>query len=197
MSRTDPAPDQDLEPTGVGERKPASEYNSVGELESDGTQDVYSVFTPFQKRWISYAVCASAMFSGLSSFIYYPAITALSRSLRVSIGLINLTITSYLVVSGVAPSLLGDMADQTGRRPVSLVALNLYFAANVGLALQDSYAALLVLRCVQSAGASGRKCSPWHPLVDFGKTVHPNVKSHHLRNSCHCVWRDFRHCATS
>ena len=115
----------------------------------------YSVYTPLQKRYISGIVCFSAMFSGLSSFIYYPAITALSHDLHVSIELINLTITSYLIVSGIAPSILGDMADQSGRRPVSLVAFTLYFIANIGLALQNNYAALVVLRCVQSAGASG------------------------------------------
>ena len=31
----------------------------------------------------------------------------------------------------------------------------LYIAANTGLALQDSYAALFVLRCLQSSGSSG------------------------------------------
>lgn len=43
------------------------------------------------------------MFSGLSSFIYYPAITALASSLAKSTGKINLTITIYLVVAGIAP----------------------------------------------------------------------------------------------
>jgi multidrug resistance protein len=119
------------------------------------SSEAYSVYTSSQKRWISSAVCFSAMFSGLSSFIYYPAITAVSRDLHVSIEMVNLTITSYLIVSGIAPSVLGDMADQSGRRPVSLVAFLLYFAANLGLASQNNYAALLVLRCVQSAGASG------------------------------------------
>ena len=50
----------------------------------------------------------------------------------------------------------GDLADQSGRRPVWLIAFILYFSANVGLALQNSYSALVVLRCVQSAGASSR-----------------------------------------
>ena len=125
----------------------------------------YSSFTGSQKAYISYAVSFSAMFSGLSSFIYYPAITALSSSLNVSIEAINLTITSYQIVSGVAPSILGDMADQTGRRPVSLIALSLYLAANLGLATQDSYVALVLLRCLQSAGAS----SMWILLVCFGR----------------------------
>lgn len=60
------------------------------------------------------------MFLGLSLFIYYPSITAMSRSLHVSGELINLNITSYQVVSGVAPSILGDLADHNGRRPVCL-----------------------------------------------------------------------------
>jgi MFS family permease len=94
------------------------------------------------------------MYSGLSSFIYYPAITALSRSLSVSVEKINLTITSYQVVSGIAPAVLGDLADQIGRRPVCLIAFILYFSANLGLALQNDYAALVTLRCLQSAGAS-------------------------------------------
>ncbi|KAL8832479.1 MAG: hypothetical protein Q9191_000249 [Dirinaria sp. TL-2023a] len=94
------------------------------------------------------------MFSGLSSFIYFPSITAISASLHVSIELINLTITSYQIVSGIAPSILGDLADQSGRRPVCLIAFTLYFAANLGLALQNNYTALVVLRCLQSAGAS-------------------------------------------
>ena len=114
----------------------------------------YSCFSQRQKTCIASIASFSAMFSGLSSFIYYPSITTISRSLHVSVELINLTITSYQVVSGIAPSILGDLADQSGRRPVCIIAFILYFSANVGLALQNSYSALVVLRCVQSAGAS-------------------------------------------
>lgn len=120
-------------------------------------QDVtepYSCFSERQKTYISAIASFSAMFSGLSSFIYYPAITAISRSLRVSIELINLTITSYQIVSGIAPSILGDLADQSGRRLVCLIAFSLYFSANLGLAISNNYTALIVLRCLQSAGAS-------------------------------------------
>ena len=123
----------------------------------------YSCFSQRQKTCISSMASFSAMFSGLSSFICYPSITAISRSLHVSVELINLTITSYQVVSGIAPSILGDLADQSGRRPVSLIAFVLYFSANVGLALQNSYSALVVLRCVQSAGASSRSLQYFIP----------------------------------
>lgn len=49
---------------------------------------------------------------------------------------------------------LGSFADQTGRRPTYIICFIIYIASNIGLALQDSYAALIVLRCVQSAGIS-------------------------------------------
>ena len=127
----------------------------------------FSSFTSLQKYSLAYAASISATFSGLSSFIYYPAITALSRSLHTSIEAINLTITAYLVVAGIAPSILGDLADRIGRRPISLVALTLYLGANIGLALQHSYAALVVLRCLQSAGASSTIALAYGIIADI------------------------------
>jgi MFS family permease len=55
----------------------------------------------------------------------------------------------------VAPIIVASISDATGRRPAYLVCFLIYIAANLGLSLQNSYAALLVLRCLQSAGSSG------------------------------------------
>jgi hypothetical protein len=71
----------------------------------------YSVFTTTEKWLIVAMVSYAIWFSGLSSFIYYPAIHASSQSLSVPVGKINLTITSYLAVATVAPTLFGDLAD--------------------------------------------------------------------------------------
>lgn len=49
---------------------------------------------------------------------------------------------------------IGDFADKAGRRPAYIVCFTLYMVANLALALQNSYAALFVLRCLQSAGSS-------------------------------------------
>ena len=49
---------------------------------------------------------------------------------------------------------IGDLADKAGRRPAYITCFIIYLGANIGLALQDSYAALFVLRCMQSAGSS-------------------------------------------
>lgn len=118
-------------------------------------QALYSVFTKPQKGWIVFLVAFTGWFSTLSSFIYFPAITALSTDLNTSIKKINLTITSYLLASAVIPSIVGKAADTSGRRPIFIVTLAVYLAANVGLALQSSFAVLFVLRMVQAAGITG------------------------------------------
>lgn len=115
----------------------------------------YSIFTKNQKQGIVVLVAFAAVFSPLSSFIYYPARNALANDLHVSLNKIDLTITSYMVVSGVIPALVGGFADVYGRRPAYLIIFTLYVVANVGLAFQKSYPALMVLRMVQSAGSSG------------------------------------------
>jgi hypothetical protein len=132
----------------------------------------YSTFTKQQKRLICFLIAFAAMFSPLSSFIYYPAITSLAKDLHTSIELINLTISSYMIVSGIAPAIIGDLADITGRRWIYILTLFIYCAADVGLALQRSWPALLTLRMVQSVGSSGKSSvgNSVKGLVDVSKS---------------------------
>jgi MFS family permease len=115
----------------------------------------YSAFTTTQKRWIVAIVAFTGGFSSLTSFIYFPAIPFLAADLAVSTEQINLTVTAYLIMSGIFPSVVGNAADALGRRPVFIVTLAVYIVANIGLALQSSFGVLFFLRIVQSAGISG------------------------------------------
>lgn len=115
----------------------------------------YSVFSVRRKKWAVWLMAFVSWFSPASSFIYFPIITSLVESLGVSIAKINVTVTSYLVMSAVVPAIVGSAADESGRRPVLFITLGIYILGNIGLALQHSYTALLVLRMVQSAGISG------------------------------------------
>jgi multidrug resistance protein len=60
----------------------------------------------------------------------------------------------FQIFQGIAPVFIGDFADKAGRRPAYFFCFVIYLCANIGLALQNSYAALFVLRCLQSAGSS-------------------------------------------
>ncbi|KAJ4396978.1 hypothetical protein N0V93_001202 [Gnomoniopsis smithogilvyi] len=119
------------------------------------TPQEYTVFNKNAIRIIVLLCAVAGFFSPFSAFTYFPAIDYIGKDLGVSLQLMDLTITMFLVVQGIAPAILGDLADQVGRRPVYLLVLVVYFAASVGLALQRSYPALLVLRMVQSFGSSG------------------------------------------
>lgn len=115
----------------------------------------YSVFTNREKWCISVLVSYAAFFSTLSSFIYYPAIPSMSDSLSVSIAQINWTVTSYMAVATIGPTLIGDAADLHGRRPVYITVLSIYIATCLAIAAAKSYPALLGLRVVQALAISG------------------------------------------
>ncbi|OCK95561.1 MFS general substrate transporter, partial [Cenococcum geophilum 1.58] len=115
----------------------------------------YSIFTLNEKRLIVVILSSAALFSPISSTIYYPSLTTLAADLHVSNTLINLTVTSFMIFQGLAPAFIGAFSDAEGRRPAYLICFTIYIIANIGLALQKNYAALFILRCVQSSGSSG------------------------------------------
>lgn len=129
--------------------------SDVESLERVPTGPVYSIFTKNQKRYILSTVTVGVFFSPLSANIYSPVLNVLARDLHVSNGLINLTITSYMIFQALAPTIYSNLGDMAGRRPAYVAGFLIYIVANVGLALQNQYAALCVLRCLQSAGSSG------------------------------------------
>ena len=120
----------------------------------------YSVFTTAEKWCIITMVSYAAWFSTLSSFIYYPAIHQLSQVFSASVNKINLTVTFYMAVATIAPTLVGDAADVLGRRPVYVIALSLYIVANMAIVLADRYSALLGLRVLQALAISGMLLIP-------------------------------------
>lgn len=101
---------------------PTAAGDEIGKLAEKDINDVtvsigtpaaeppFSIFTRGQKRWISWMASFGAMFSTLNSFIYFPAVVPMARDLNVSVALINLTITCYLVVAGLAPAVMGDLS---------------------------------------------------------------------------------------
>ncbi|UNI16332.1 hypothetical protein JDV02_002770 [Purpureocillium takamizusanense] len=96
----------------------------------------------------------ATLFSPFSSFVYLPAITPIAEAYHRSLGELNLTVTVYQIMQAIAPLFFGDLSDQIGRRPVYMLTFAIYLGANIGLALQNNYAALMILRALQSTGSS-------------------------------------------
>jgi multidrug resistance protein len=115
---------------------------------------VYSVFSPKMKLYMVLMTVFGTLFSPFSAFIYITALTPIAESYHRSLSEINLTVTTYQIMQAIGPLFFGDLSDQLGRRPVYIITFTIYIAANIGLALQHNYAALMVLRALQSTGSS-------------------------------------------
>lgn len=152
----------------IREEKDPSE-DATAEISLPGTPSTkdYSAFNKWQKRWIVFIAAFAAWFSTLSSFVFFPAITSLAHGLGTSIENINLTVTSYLILAGVAPAITATLADKAGRRPAFLASFIVFLAANIGLALQNSFPALFVLRMLQAAGVAGTFAIAYGVLADI------------------------------
>jgi MFS family permease len=74
--------------------------------------------------------------------------------LNVSLESVSLTITSYLVIQGIAPVIWGSLADTVGRRPVYIASFSVYIIANIALSISPNFIVLLVFRGLQAAGSA-------------------------------------------
>ncbi|KAI1799567.1 MFS general substrate transporter [Daldinia bambusicola] len=159
------APDMSVEDglgtkSGLPEKDKGDSDNPGFQAEPPSEQPVvdqrpnYSAFTEWEKRGIVLGAAIGAFFSPLTAQIYLPALTVLAREFNVTISQINLTVTTYMIFQGITPMFVGSLADSAGRRPAYFICFTIYICANIGCALAPSYAALLVLRMLQSAGSS-------------------------------------------
>ncbi|KAI5456370.1 major facilitator superfamily domain-containing protein [Mariannaea sp. PMI_226] len=114
----------------------------------------HHIFSRRQKWNLVFLVSLAGSFSPLSSNIYFPAISSISLDLGVSTSLVALTITVYMVVQGIAPSLFGAMSDKCGRRLTFTILLTIYTGANLALSFTSNFPMLLALRGLQAAGSA-------------------------------------------
>ncbi|KAK2000207.1 MFS general substrate transporter [Colletotrichum falcatum] len=115
----------------------------------------YSIHSSACKRILVLSSSFASLLSPLASCIYYPALNPISQDLHVSDTLVNLSMTTYLILEGLVPTFTAQISDTYGRRPVYVVCLSIFLGSNIGLGIQNNYVALLILRMLQSAGSSG------------------------------------------
>lgn len=60
----------------------------------------------------------------------------------------------YMAVQGLAPSFWGPLSDTRGRRLTFIGTFVVYLIANVGLAVNGSFAGLMVFRALQAFGGA-------------------------------------------
>ncbi|KAF8886057.1 major facilitator superfamily domain-containing protein [Gymnopilus junonius] len=110
-----------------------------------------------KEKWVIVLFTAFAgLFNPLTATIYYPAIPLLTKAFHKSTELINLTVTTYVVLQGIAPMIWGPISDHYGRRPVYALCLIILSLSCIGLALvpTSNYGLLMGLRCIQACGSA-------------------------------------------
>jgi len=105
-------------------------------------------------KLLFYQIANLVIVSGFASNIYFPALPTIAQDLNVSVELVNLTVTSYLIFQGLAPSLWGPISDVKGRRFTYCFTFAVFVGACIGLAESKNYVTLIVLRCLQSTGSA-------------------------------------------
>ena len=89
----------------------------------------------------------------LGMHLIIPALPDTARSLGVSAGTIQLTITLYLIGLAIAQLLYGPVSDRFGRRPVLLAGLALFTLAGLATTAAPNAWTLVIARILQSIGA--------------------------------------------
>ena len=132
----------------------------------------YTIFDHTAKMFIIASVSVSALISPFGATTFYPVLNVLAEQLNVTPTMVNLSLTTYMVsdcsqpsrlhdaecqsqiAQAIAPAVIAGMSDSSGRRPSFLICFVIFICANIGLALQTNYTALLALRMLQAAGCS-------------------------------------------
>lgn len=159
---------------------PLSESKSNPKVPESVPSPLYTTFTPREKHLLTFLLGLTTITSPLTATIYFPLLPLLSSHYHASPQAIDLTITIYIIFQGLSPAIFATLSDSLGRRIIYLITLTLYVLSNLGLALEhNSYAVLIVLRALQSLGASAAFAVSYGVVADVcvpaerGKMVGP------------------------
>lgn len=92
--------------------------------------------------------------------MYLPAMPRIAEDFGSSEAAVQMTLTGYFIVFGIAQLIYGPLADQAGRRLPILLGLSIFFLGALGSALAGSVEALVGWRAVQGLGGAALMVVP-------------------------------------
>ncbi|EAW12273.1 putative MFS transporter [Aspergillus clavatus NRRL 1] len=106
-------------------------------------------------KWITLATVANgSLVVGFAPNIYNPAIDAIKSSLHAQDWHISLTLSLFILLSGMFPMPWSLTSELVGRKPVYMVSLAIALGGYIGAAVAKSIGLLIGMRCIQAMGNS-------------------------------------------
>jgi MFS transporter, DHA1 family, multidrug resistance protein len=108
---------------------------------------------PAHHGWRVLAILSTLMgFASISTDLYLPAMPEMGRSLHANTGMVEWTISGYLIGFSLGQLFWGPISDRFGRRTPIAVGLVLFVIGSAGCALAGSAWAVIGWRVVQAIG---------------------------------------------
>ena len=106
------------------------------------------------KYFFSFIALFGMLVSGLSIDIYSPSLAAVTTYFNVDKGLVQLTITTYIIGFGVAQLFAGSLSDSVGRKMPLMIAITLYSIFSFMIAYAQNIYQLQTLRFLQGVAVA-------------------------------------------
>ncbi|TFK35470.1 major facilitator superfamily domain-containing protein [Crucibulum laeve] len=117
-------------------------------------EDVYSRFSPMQKRATVAMISCCGLLPFLVSGCFVPSIPQIARDLNSTGPIIGLAISLSVLASSFGALWVSSYSTFYGRRPVYLCSLPLFFISSLGVAVSTNVPQLLTWRILQAIGVS-------------------------------------------
>jgi DHA1 family bicyclomycin/chloramphenicol resistance-like MFS transporter len=109
---------------------------------------------PFVKNPLLIIILAClSMLGAFSIDTYLPSFPSIAAEFQIGLGVVQQTLTVYLLAMAVMTLFHGTLSDAIGRRPVILGGLVIYLLASIGAFFAGSFSFLLLCRLVQGLSA--------------------------------------------
>lgn len=106
------------------------------------------------KFWITALTLSLITFGQFAIDIYLPSFTSMQKQLKTSAGMIQLTLTFYLISYGFTQLIYGPLSDRFGRRKVLLSGMIIFIAGSLGTYIAPTIGWVLATRFIQGLGIS-------------------------------------------
>jgi MFS transporter, DHA1 family, multidrug resistance protein len=99
-------------------------------------------------------VAAITALGALTMSMYTPSMPAIAHALDAAPGMVQATLSIYLIGFAVGQLFYGPLSDRFGRRPVLILGLVIFVAGSAACGLAENIEALIAARLVQALGAA-------------------------------------------